>query len=443
MTTVFLSHKSQHAYAAEALVRALGIVLSKDEFFLSEEIKKSDEWRAKIDQELSKAKCFILLYTDPQLDWSWCFYEAGVFSKMGDKSGRPIFCLHPVEVEPPSPLAHLQTIKATPNEIENWIRNALCPTVGCQQQPGAKDMLETIKGIQKLINDTSPVQEKMLKPFIWIEASWPGPGEPDWNNVNALSDGVLSAATVSIDADSEYQLGFLTPPKELLPFLRELASDAERREGRVEFWIEKFFESLREAARGQLGFQEAAYFRQGTGGILRPIVVSFTKNSSGTTCRLRVLFASAFVSPLTDNPSPAQRLSDGIRLAIRTRLEVLDPFLGRMSQVHLIARRNPVGSRVIEALDAIMQEAMSHGMRPGDPSSRLFEEPAQHEYEQLRDHALACWQELTSKAAEEDQKGTGEYPESERLLGDLAGYVEAYLDLSLPRLRELLTSSHQ
>src|SRR5262249_28529245 len=160
-----------------------------------------------------------------------------------------------------------------------------------------------------------------------------------------------------------------------------------------------------------------------SGKILRPVVVSYARNSSGTTCRLRVIFASAFGSPLTDNPNLTQRLSVGIRLAVRTRLEVLDPFLGRMSQVHrnkilspdprdAIARRNPVGRRVVEALDAILQEALAHGMmRPGGAPPILFEDRAQQdEYEKLRDRGLASWQELIEKAQEEDQKGTGEYP---------------------------------
>lgn len=453
MTTVFLSHKARHADAADALVDALGIVLPRNEIFLAEEINKGDEWRMAIDRALGEAKCFILLYTDPQLDWSWCFYEAGSFVKTGEKPDRPVFCLHPADVAPPSPLANLQTIRATPDQLEDWIRNALCSTVACQRQPGAEAVAASIKKIEKLTNDAGPVREKVLKPNIWIEPSWPVPGEqPNWNDKDAFSHVDFSTASVSIDGDSATQLGFASPPinAQLLPFLRELACDADWRDDGLEFWIAKFFESLREAAKGRLLFQEAAYFRHESGRILRPVVVSYEKNSSGTTCRLRVIFASAFGSPLTDSPSMVQRLSDGIRLAVRTRLEVLDPFLGRMSQVHrdkvlstrprdAIATRNPVGRRVTEALDAIWQEALAHGMRPDSPPPRLFDEPAQHDYEDLRARALAGWQELQKKAADEDRKGTGEYPESERLLRELDECIQAYLDLTLPRLRELLT----
>jgi hypothetical protein len=452
MMTVFLSHKSHHASAAEALRDALSIVFGRDEIFLAEEIEKGDNWRGSIDKALGEAKCFVLLYTDPQLDWSWCFYEAGAFAKMGGKPERPVFCLHPADVAPPSPLANLQTIPATPKQLEKWIHD-LCKIKGCQQ-PSDHEISPRIKKIEKLIEDAGPVQEKTLKPFIWIDP--PGGDEQNWDDENAVSQ-YFARATVSIDADSATQLGYASPPggKQLLPFLRELASDAEWSDHRVEFWIAKFFESLHDAAKERLLFQEAAFFRHESGRILRPVVVSYAKNSSGTKRRLRVIFASELGSPLTDNPSTTQRLSVGIRLAVRTRLEVLDPFLGRMSQVHrdkvlskrprdAIARRNPVGGRVTEALDAILQEALAHGMRPHDVPPILFEKPAQQQkYEEIRNRATASWDGLKEKALEEDQKGTGEYPESERLLAELDKYNQAYLDLSLPRLRELLRRGHQ
>jgi hypothetical protein len=103
-----------------------------------------------------------------------------------------------------------------------------------------------------------------------------------------------------------------------------------------------------------LNFQEAAYFRHENGRIYRPVVVSYAKNACGTKCRLRVVFATAFGTPLTDSPGLTQRLSIGARLAVRTRLQVLDPFLGHISQIHRdkvlsarpedeVSRKYPVG----------------------------------------------------------------------------------------------------
>ena len=456
-TTAFLSHKNQHANAAKALRDALNIVFAKDEVFLAEDIDKGEDFRNEIDRALDQAKCFVLLYTDPKLDWSWCFYEAGAFAKMKGPPGRPVFCLHPAEVVPPSPLANLQTIQATPEQLENWIRNNLCKIKECRQ-PTSTELSEKIKIIENLFTSEAPVpaetpEEKTLKPYIWID---PPGDEPNWGDKSAVSQ-YFSRATVLIDSASAMQLGYAEAPKgkELLPFLRELSSDAEWNNNRVEFWISKFFDSLWEAAHERLLFQDAAYFRHESGKILRPVVVSYAKNSTGRKRKLRVIFASELGSPLTDSPSTTQRLSVGIRLAVRTRLEVLESFLGRMSQVHRdkvlsddprdeIATRNPVGVRVYEALDAILQEAAAHGMRPNDKPPKLFEKlDQQQKYEEIRQNATKSWNALTKKVLEEDKNKTGEYPESERLLAELDKYNQAYLDLCLPRLRELLSREHE
>jgi hypothetical protein len=83
-------------------------------------------------------------------------------------------------------------------------------------------------------------------------------------------------------------------------------------------------------------------------------------------------------------------------------------------------------------------------MRPNDDPPRLFDDQAQQDkYEEIRKCALNSWYDLKEKALEEDKKKTGEYPESERLLAELYKYNQAYLDLSLPRLQELLMSGHR
>ena len=52
--------------------------------------------------------------------------------------------------------------------------------------------------------------------------------------------------------------------------------------------------------------------------------------------------------------------------------------------------------------------------------------------------AMRALSRLRRVALEEDQKNTGEYPETERLLGALNEFNELYLALVLPRMVELL-----
>jgi TIR domain len=449
MIKAFLSHKSKDSAEAEALAQALSVVLANDEIFRYEEIDKSDDYHDSISQALGQAKCFILLYTDPALDWSWCFYEAGRFAGSETALKRRIFCLHPMNVQPPGPIANLQTIPARPRDIEAWIRNDLCSLFE-RRQPSGEDLDPKITKIEKIVNSKSPVQERNLKPYIWVSPIWPVGRSPEWN-AEDLPEISFSAASISVDKDSAIQLGFGNPPNslELLQFLRRLDSGSDSYSGWNARWIEKFYDSLREAIRENLLFQEAAFFRHESGRVLRPIVVSVAKNSIGTICRLRVMFTSAFGPPLTDDPSAVQRLADGIRLAVRTRLEVVDPYLGQMSRIHhqkvlserpedALAKQNPVGGRLIAALDAIWQEAVSHGVKPTGPAPRLFGESDQRDFEELRSRALSVVSELKFAAEKEDKNGAGEYAESERLLGELDKINRRYLRVALPRLEELL-----
>jgi hypothetical protein len=118
---------------------------------LPEEIDKGQDWRAKIDEALAQAECFLLLYTGPNLDWSWCFYEAGAFAKMG-RPRRKIFCLHPATQGPPSPLANLQTIRVESKPLGDWIKDDLRSITG-RPQPTAKELSKIIKNIKELEED--------------------------------------------------------------------------------------------------------------------------------------------------------------------------------------------------------------------------------------------------------------------------------------------------
>ena len=70
----FLSHKAKDGLLAKQIQEALVPVLPGIKIFRSEEIDKSKDFREEIWKRLAKAKFFILLYTDPSDDWSWCFF---------------------------------------------------------------------------------------------------------------------------------------------------------------------------------------------------------------------------------------------------------------------------------------------------------------------------------------------------------------------------------
>ena len=440
---VFLSHKQKFEMQAGELQAALKVGVPGATVFRSEDIDKGKEWRQMIDGELDDAKCFVLLYTSPEEDWSWCFYEAGRFLRKGRKPRR-VGCLHPKNVELPSPLANLQGIPAKPDDIRNWLKGDFFRGVR-SRLPNKRELDHAVEAIEEFVSGM-PATEGILKPYISIMPKASG----DWNEQGGERKIDFSNALVDIDKTSARDLNLSDPPQnlELLPFLRRIASDPtaqpRRQSGKIEFWITKFFESLRSAVSGDTNFQEEAYFRHKTGRILRPVVVGYDRSASDLVCKLRVIFADAFGTPLTDSPGLLQRLSIGARLAVRTRLEILDPFIGSLSQPELSARDRDgrdLGARLVETLNAIVREAAAHGVRPDVQAPTLFDGSAQNRYEEIRDRGVDIWNKLEEAAKQGDR--TGNYADTKGLLKGLTQINEDYLALVLPRLEELLVPAEK
>lgn len=441
MSKIFLSYKQQFVAQANALHAALKVGVPGATVFQMADIDKGIKWREAVDEALDEAKCFVLLYASPEQDWSWCFYEAGRFSRKG-RTSRPVACLHPGIVGLPSPLADLQSMNETPDDLRKWLNGSFFRGVRTRK-PTMGELDKSVAAIEKLVSGML-AGEHSLKPYIWITPKQ----ADDWSEQDGEHNIDFSDAHVEIDPISAGALSIGPPPNlKLLPFLRLIACDTTQEAGKTEFWITKFFDSLHSAVHSRTNFQEEAYFRHESGKILRPVVVSYARSAKGTVCKLRVVFVEAFGSPLTDAPNLVQRLSIGARLAIRTRLEIIDPFIGRVSLIQKeklrsrraedkIGRKFRIGGRLVEALNTIVREAVSHGVRLGENPPVLFEGSAQHQYEDLRERGERVWNSLEEAAKLGDR--TGDYSETERLLEELMQTNEDYLALVLPRIEQLM-----
>lgn len=451
---VFLSHKAKDGTLAEKIQQALCSVFPDLEIFLSEEIPKSDDFRKKIWSALGKARFFVLLYTDPKDDWSWCFFEVGAYRSIWReeaKNRHPIYCLHSKESSPPSPLSDLQTVTAEVVDIDRWLRD-ICKLLN-RRAPPRKRMREATEKIESAVRARSILEERTVKPYIWITPRWPAKTPPNFNSAK-LPNIPLENAIVTIDPESATQLGFGDVPDglELLQFLRMLDCDSGNQQSAQPYWTTRFFSSLTKAIKNNLLLQEVAYFRHESGSILRPIVASVSKSRDGALCRLKVLFIQALGAPLANQPSPVQRLADGVRLGVRTSTEVINGFSGKLAKIYcdkiksdaevdLVARNYPVGRRVLEAIETIAEEARAHGIRPEEAPPILFPNPSdQAAYEQIRVDSFRIWERLKDVAQREDKEGKGIYKDTEKLLSELKEKNEQYLKLAIPRLNELLVA---
>jgi len=451
--TAFLSHKVTDGDLAVKCQKALRDLLNI-KVFMSEDIPKGTNWREDIHSAINKADCFILLFTDPIEDWSWCLYEAGLYGRSSPQANgsrrRPIYCLHFRNTPPPSPLADLQTVRADVDEIQKFINNLYetfkYPLPRYERiQAAARRIEQAFKGIDVL-------SEVDIKPYVWVIPEWPNRSKPNFNAAK-LPAIRFENALVEVDRDSAAMLGFGTPPRNytLKQFLNILDTDASQYSHRPSLWMNNFFQSLMRGVSADLKMQEIAFFRHEEGVVLRPIVVSVAKNQDATTCRLKVRFSRTVAPPAVDQPDPVQRLADGVRLGVRTRIEVIEAFSGRMSQIYhdKVLSDSPMEEvgrnftvRMIKALQAIRDEAMAHGFNPKAPPPRLFADQAeQRRYQNIRDRGILLWDELAKAATKEDQEGRGRYVETERLLAELRKMNDEYLKVALPRLDALLRTS--
>jgi hypothetical protein len=237
---------------------------------------------------------------------------------------------------------------------------------------------------------------------------------------------------------------------DLLKFLQTLDCEPAKTADKRAYWIERFYASLRIAVDGLLELQEVAYFRHAEGYIYRPVVVSVSKSEDKKQLKLKVVFAHAVNQPTVDHPLPIQRLADGIRLGIRTRIEVFGGFAGRMSELYQemlqttsptdeITKRSPVGRRLAEVLRAITEEGRLNGLRQDAVAPHLFfTERDQKEYESIRGDAIAIWEKILAQAEDDDK--SGQFEKTESLIDDLKALNKRYLAIAVPQLAAMLAA---
>src|SRR5262249_51513426 len=197
------------------------------------------------------------------------------------------------------------------------------------------------------------------------------------------------------------------------------------------------------------------YFRSVTGNILRPIIEAVKRSDDGAECVCRVVFVDAFAPPSPSNPSRMQLLANGLRLAVRTRLEVLDKYRGVMAQesarlvrskdpAEVLGKLHPLGGRVLESLRTIVLEAELQGTNPNAPPANLFPDDAkQATYETIRNRFTSWFEDFRDVTSKEDKEPEGKYIQTERLLDELYDLNKKYITIAAPTFLSMLESSHK
>jgi hypothetical protein len=294
-----------------------------------------------------------------------------------------------------------------------------------------------------------------LRPSVLLYPAWTPGSPPNWRLTKVPQGLPLHRSEVVIEnTESVRLLGFQEDPGKLnlVEFFKWLDTDGSdvRRP-----WVEKFLQSLQLTLEGRMTDQHVVYFRSVTGNILRPIIEAVKRSDDGSECSCRVAFVDAFAPPSPSNPSRMQLLANGLRLAVRTRLEVLDKYRGVMAQesarlarsndpAEVLGKLHPLGGRVLESLRTIVLEAELQGSKFSAPPANLFLDDAkQATYETIRNRFTSWFDDFRDVTSKEDKEPEGKYIQTERLLDELYDLNKEYITIAAPTFLSMLETAHK
>jgi hypothetical protein len=337
--TVFLSHRIKDKHVAHSIKQLLTQHTANVDYFVSEDIEKGANWRKTITAQLHHSRFLVLVFTDPDEDWSWCLYETGFFDALTQTADntqtRRIHCLHHPDTSAPPPIAHLQTVPATFEEVSKWLTSFFDQT----QQPKTpfRDNIQ----IPQLANEISGFFTTRSKPLyaaqsvnIEVDCHLLASPEdlPDNTTIHG-ADGIMSELfgthTGTLDWAS-IKRRFATFPNS-----SEANSSALKELSRALYSISK--------NNRVLPLQSTIFVEEGPKRY-RP-VISRAKELSTGRISCNVLLVEEVGGPLQNVDKRLGALLTAVRMALRIRWEIVRPFV-LLSNVRILARMNAWKLRV-------------------------------------------------------------------------------------------------
>jgi hypothetical protein len=323
---IFISHKLEDAALAKQLKTVLAsLAKGRLAVYISEEIHPGDPWEEEIRTKLRASQIFLLLYTNPEYDWGWCLYEAGLFSPLEAGRGRRLICLFPADGDPPRQLQNLQGVRARKKELMENFLHPLCrhtTLTGMSSPLNAKitdDELERkAEEIASLIVSTRTQPRYYNESFI-VNVS------KESMQLNAASPREAIPNSALIEATSGCKT-ILNVDDETFSWetLRELA---EKDRGKGTFWVDEIGQVMCDVARRIPPKLMTSTFREPRGGkIYRPIFHQADRKN-GEPFRYYFLFHEELAPELVRGPDRVGELFSLLRLGNRIRWEVAEPYI--------------------------------------------------------------------------------------------------------------------
>ena len=361
---IFFSHRHRDEPVTKDIISILHRHTENVRCFISEHIERGAKWRSAIAEQLKLSGFLVLVFTDPEEDWGWCLYETGFFDALSQLPGetRRIYCLHHPSTTPPTPIADLQTIPATVQNVRQWIEELFDKT-----RQSKKEFRDDIPSISEEICGLFRAAHKLVYSAQSI-------------NINVKSSLLKSPDDLADETVIHGGGGLMT---ELFGTnsTRIDWKSAKKKFSQFPNSSEINFRALKEISRAAycvckdnrlLPIQGTIFVGNGPKRY-RP-VISHAKEIAADTINVEILLIEEVGGPLQNVDKDLGVLLTTLRMALRIRWEIVRPFT---SKVGLLSRLDPRKLRfdLQTCLNNIFSEAEFRGTFSPADIWTAFESP--------------------------------------------------------------------
>ncbi len=394
---IFISHKHEDEATALAVRDAIGQFSGSLKFFISgQSIAEGESWRARLRQELQTSDLLLLLFTEPARNWDWCLYEVGLFESLEvEQSDEPVVCIFGPDADPPSPLAKLQGVEASPNRMAQFLDRLLTTTqITHRENPLNANVTEAnIDRAARAICDlfAGDVSAEYTCHRVVVQL----PTRLDY------SDGIPGDARISTTADTMRVFGRTADTETWGELVRR---HAEKRS----LWLDELNRAFSEACEGDLPTPTHFTFGEHNGvRIFRPELYRLDKKGK-TPVSAVVIFSEEVAPAMVGGP-----IFNRLRTSERFRAEVFKPLAQSMG--------SPAEDQVIalaETFERISDESVAHNVFDDETLRSRFPDSDVTRLEAIGETWRALARQLHEALGARDTNGILEILDEVRELND-------------------------
>jgi len=284
------------------------------------EFEKGKNWREAIKEGVKSANWFILLLPDPSDDWDWCLFETGLFVAQATSADR-LICLHHPNIARPSEISEFNSVPATQEDIEKFLKMALVDDNPISGLPAVnKSVSDQIPDYAtKIVNAIRPPSRTLYKEIFepYIELSIP--------NADQLTsaDDLDDATIISSNKDALLIFDYKEQPKNWGKLHSTVSQSTDDHR-----WRDDLFHVLRKIGNGRNFFPVQSVFNGKNGKIYKPVVNGVCRQGEDGDIETFCIIFAEEVGAIDDSDTPKNLalIAYLLRYTFRFRWEILEKF---------------------------------------------------------------------------------------------------------------------